>query len=267
MERSGIISLLTDFGNRDGYVAAMKAVILGVNPHARVIDISHEVEPQSIKAGAFLLFSQSRFFPAGTVHVAVIDPGVGTNRRLLAVQAAEQFYLAPDNGLLDFCIEAGITQAVEITNESFWRQPVSMTFHGRDILAPVAAHLSLGKPLQDFGALVELSRRLPVMKFKMSAREILGQVVYVDHFGNLITNISLQLLREFAGDDDLEIDIEGKVIGPLRSTYGSAGVGAPAAVIGGFDRLEIGVNQGNAATFFGVRIGDSIKVCKRNEAT
>jgi len=263
MKPSGIISLLTDFGNRDGYVAAMKAVILGVNPHARVIDISHEVEPQSIKAGAFLLFSQSRFFPAGTVHVAVIDPGVGTNRRLLAVQAAEQFYLAPDNGLLDFCIEAGITQAVEITNESFWRQPVSMTFHGRDILAPVAAHLSLGKSLVEIGKNAEFVRRIPAAKLNLSAREIVGQVVYIDRFGNLITNILSQVLREFAGGDDLEIYFDEKMSCLFRPTYASVGVGAPVAVIGGFDRLEIGVNQGNAATFFGSRIGHAIKVCKK----
>lgn len=267
MKPSGIISLLTDFGNRDGYVAAMKAVILGINPRAALIDLSHEIEPQNIQAGAFLLSSQSRFFPAGTVHVAVVDPGVGTNRRLVAVQAAEQIYVAPDNGLLDFCIELGVSEAVEITNQALWRQPVSMTFHGRDILAPVAAHLSLGKPLQEIGSVVELSRRLPAMRFKMSAREILGQVVYIDRFGNLITNISSQVLRQFAGGDDLEIYIDEKMSCSLKPAYASVSVGAPVAVFGGFDRLEIGVNQGNASTFFGARIGDSIKVCKRNEAT
>jgi len=263
MKPSGIISLLTDFGNRDGYVAAMKAVILRINPRATLIDLSHEIEPQNVQAGAFLLSSQSRFFPAGTIHVAVIDPGVGTKRRLLAVQATEQFYLAPDNGLLDFCIELGIKRAVEITNHALWRQPVSNTFHGRDILAPVAAHLSLGKPLQDFGIKAELVRRLPALKFSLSEREILGQIVYIDRFGNLITNISSQVLREFAGEDDVEINIEGKMIGPLLSTYGSAGVGAPVAVIGGFDRLEIGVNEGDASIFFGARIGDAITVCKK----
>ncbi len=267
MKPSGIISLLTDFGNRDGYVAAMKAVILGINPRATLIDLSHEIEPQNIQAGAFLLSTQSRFFSEGTVHVALIDPGVGTNRRLLAVQAAEQFYLAPDNGLLDFCIELGISQAIEITNKAYWRQPVSNTFHGRDILAPVAAHLSLGKPLQDFGIKAELVRRLPAPEFSVSVREILGQVVYIDRFGNLITNISSQVLREFTGNDDLEIFVDEKTSCSLKPTYASVGVGAPVAVIGGFDRLEIGVNQGNASVSFGARIGDSIKVCKRNEAT
>jgi hypothetical protein len=263
MKPSGIISLLTDFGDRDGYVAAMKAVILGINPRAALIDLSHEIEPQNIQAGAFLLSTQSRFFPPGTIHVAVVDPGVGTNRRLLAVQAAEQFYLAPDNGLLDFCIELGIKQAVEITNESLWRQPVSNTFHGRDILAPVAAHLSLGQPLQEIGTSVEFVRRLPAPKYSLSARAISGQIVYIDRFGNLITNISLHLLREFAGDHELEIDLQRKGIGPLRSTYGSVDAGAPVAVIGGFDRLEIGVNQGNASIFFGAQIGDAVTIRKK----
>jgi len=267
MKPSGIISLLTDFGNRDGYVAAMKAVILGINPRATLIDLSHEIEPQNIQAGAFLLSTQNRFFPAGTVHVAVIDPGVGTKRRLLAVQAEEQFYLAPDNGLLDFCIELGISETVEIANREHWRQPVSLTFHGRDILAPVAAHLSLDKPLEEIGNKVELMRRLPEMKFKISTREILGQVVYIDHFGNLITNISSRVLREFAGGDDLVIYFDEKMSCPFRPTYASVGAGAPVAVIGGFDRLEIGVNHGNASIIFGARIGDAIKVCKRNEAT
>lgn len=263
MKRSGIISLLTDFGNRDGYVAAMKAVILRINPLAHLIDLSHDIEPQNVQAGAFLLSSHTKFFPSGTVHLAVVDPGVGTKRRLLAVETGEQIYVAPDNGLLDFCLEQGVSQAVEITEEELWRQPVAATFHGRDILAPVAAHLSAGLPLERVGKPAPLAPRLPRLACLVSADEITGQVTYVDHFGNLITNIPARYLREFGGAGDLEIFLENHVVGALTCTYADVESGAVAAMVGGFDFLEIGINRGSAALYFAARIGAPVMVRKK----
>lgn len=264
MKRSGIISLLTDFGTRDGYVAAIKAVILEINPLAHLIDMSHDIEPQDVRAGAFLLSAHCKFFPAGSVHLAVIDPGVGTDRRLVALQAGDQIYVGPDNGLLDFCIELGIKQAVEITNQALWHQPVSMTFHGRDILAPVASHLSLGKPFQEIGTHIGIERRLPVVSCKVSREEIFGQVVYVDRFGNLITNISSRMLRELGGGEHLEVSLDGKNAGTLRSTYASVPAGSTVAVVGGFDRLEIALNGGDACSAFGAGVGASVAVQKKS---
>jgi hypothetical protein len=213
------------------------------------------------------LSSHAKFFPAGTVHLAVVDPGVGTGRRLLAVHSEEQIYVAPDNGLLDFCIERGVSLAVEITNRNLWRQPASMTFHGRDILAPVAAHLSLGMSLKEAGEPIEMARRLPKPICSVSAEEIVGQVVYVDRFGNLITNVSAGMLREFNSSGNFAIYLGKHHVGTLQSTYGVVDSGCAVAVVGGFDLLEIGVNGGSARRHFNVGVGAMVIVRKNDEAT
>ena len=264
MKPSGIISLLTDFGHADGYVAAMKAVILSINPQARVIDISHDVAPQNVQAAAFLLSRHSRFFPTGTVHVAVVDPGVGTERRLLAVEAGEQIYLAPDNGLLDFCLELRLANAVVISNSRLWRSTVSTTFHGRDILAPVAAHLSAGVPLAQVGEAAKLVKRLPANVCSVTSDAIHGKVVYVDRFGNLITNIRAADLAEVKKFSELEIFLENHEIGELKLTYADAPLGSPVAVIGSFEVLEISVNGCSAADHFRMSYGATVVVTKKH---
>ena len=263
MKPSGIISLLTDFGNADGYVAAMKAVILTIHPQARLIDISHDVAPQDVQAGAFLLSSHSKFFPAGTVHLAVVDPGVGTARRLLAVQAGEQIYLAPDNGLLDFCIDLSADQTVEINNKNLWRHSVAKTFHGRDILSPVAAHISAGMPLSQVGSPTKLVRRMSKPVCSMSDKEIIGQVVYIDRFGNLITNLPARYLHELGNAANFEIYLEEYLIGALCSTYADVEEGTAVAVVGGFDLLEIGINGGSAVKHFRAGVGAVVTVRKK----
>ena len=260
MHRSGIISLLTDFGTRDGYVAAMKAVVLGIHPAARLVDVSHDVEPQDVQSGAFLLCHHSRLFPPGTAHLAVVDPGVGTARRLLAVQSGEQIYLAPDNGLLDFCLDSEVRSAVEITDSRFWRCPVAPTFHGRDILAPVAAYVAAGLPLGELGPATTLERRLPRWSASFDPEGVVGQVVYVDSFGNLITNITSSNLGAVGPASDLEVSLEDKVIGAVNPTYGTARPGAVVAVVGGFDRLEIALFRGSASVHFGVGLGAKVMV-------
>ncbi|MCI0696428.1 SAM-dependent chlorinase/fluorinase [candidate division KSB1 bacterium] len=260
MQRSGIITLLTDFGQRDGYVAAMKGVMLGLDPAAKLIDISHEVEPQNVAAGAFILESHFRYFPAGTVHLAVIDPGVGSPRAALACYAGGHFFVAPDNGLLDFCLGFSDLQAVRLAQKKFWRETISSTFHGRDIFAPVAAHLARGEPLHHLGESFVLQRKLPPLLCQIKGKVLQGQIAYTDRFGNLISNISEQQLREFAKNQTVTITLAGHLIGSLNKTYAEVPPNAPIALIGSFGFLEIGVNLGNAQLRFGARRGTPIAI-------
>jgi hypothetical protein len=260
MPRSEIITLLTDFGQQDGYVAAMKGIVLGLQPTANLIDICHEVEPQNVYAGAFLLQRHYRYFPAGTVHVAVVDPGVGSERAALACYAGGHFFVAPDNGLLDFCLALPERQVVRLTKKEFWRKTVSATFHGRDIFAPVAAHLSRGEPLFNLGEPFKLQRRLPLFECRIEGKTLCGQVVYIDRFGNLISNISEQRLREFSRDQPVTIALAGHLIGGLCKTYSDVSPHYPLASIGSFGFLEIGVNLGNAKRRFNGKLGAPIRV-------
>lgn len=260
MQRSGIITLLTDFGQGDGYVAAMKGVMLGIHSAVKLIDISHEVEPQNVPAGAFILEAHFRYFPAGTVHVAVIDPGVGSARAALACHAGGHFFVAPDNGLLDFCCDFSDSQTVRLTQKKFWRETISSTFHGRDIFAPVAAHLARGESLHNLGESFVLQRKLLPLPCQIEGKVLQGQIAYIDRFGNLISNISEQRLREFSQRQPVTVTLGGHLIGGLSKTYAEVPPHAPIALIGSFGFLEIGVNLGNAQLRFGARRGAPITV-------
>jgi hypothetical protein len=260
MQRSGIITLLTDFGQQDGYVAAMKGVMLGLHSAVKLIDISHEVEPQNVSAGAFILAAHYRYFPAGTVHLAVIDPGVGSERAALACYAGGHFFVAPDNGLLDFCCDFSDLQAARLTHKEFWRETVASTFHGRDIFAPVAAHLSRGEPLPNLGVPFDLQRKLPPLRCDVEGNVLRGQVVYIDRFGNLISNISARQLQTFTQNQPVTVALAGYLIGGLCQTYAEVQPHAPVALIGSFGFLEIGVNLGNAQLRFGAERGTPITI-------
>ncbi len=260
MQRSGIITLLTDFGQMDGYVAAMKGVMLGLDPAVKLVDISHEIEPQNVPAGAFILEAHFRYFPAGTVHLAVIDPGVGSERAALACYAGGHFFVAPDNGLLDFCLSFSDLQAVRLTQKKFWRETISSTFHGRDIFAPVAAHLAHGESLHHLGEPFVLQRKLPPLKCSIEEKVLHGQIAYIDRFGNLISNISEQQLREFAKNQPVTVALAGLLIGGLSKAYAEVPPNAPVALIGSFGFLEIGVNLGNAQLRFGAQRGTPIAI-------
>jgi S-adenosyl-L-methionine hydrolase (adenosine-forming) len=260
MQRSGIITLLTDFGQRDGYVAAMKGVMLGLDPAAKLVDISHEVEPQNVAAGTFILESHFRYFPAGTVHVAVVDPGVGSERAALACYGDGHFFVAPDNGLLDFCRSFSDLQTVRLTQKKFWRETISSTFHGRDIFAPVAAHLARGEPLPHLGEPFVLQRKLPPLQCQIEGKVLQGQIAYIDRFGNLISNISEQHLHEFANNQTITITLAAHLIGSLSKTYADVPPDAPIALISSFGFLEIGVNLGNAQMHFGAQRGTPIAI-------
>lgn len=254
-----MITLCSDFGLQDGYVAAMKGVILSILPDATLVDISHEIEPQAIAQGAFVLESTCRFFPAGTVHLAVVDPGVGTARRPIAVRTARCTYIAPDNGLLALVLrEEPALQAVTLSNPAYRRPDVSHTFHGRDIFAPAAAHLAAGVPLaafgEDAGALVPLPLPEPQVR---ADGAIEGHILHIDRFGNLVSDIPATLL---AGRLDFYVRVNGLTVHGLSATYADVPVGAALALIGSHGRLEIAVRNGSARERSGAALGAGVIV-------
>ncbi|MBI9074285.1 MAG: SAM-dependent chlorinase/fluorinase [Desulfatibacillum sp.] len=248
----GIITLLTDFGLTDEYVGVMKGVILGINPGAKIVDLTHHVPAQSIRAASFILKTSYDYFPAGTVHVAVVDPHVGSERKILAVKMRDHYFLSPDNGLLVPLLEdAQDPLIVSIANHELCLPFISHTFHGRDIFAPVAAHLSLGLDLEKLGPSLPFE---DIQKFEQSREEqkdelLLGQVVWADHFGNLLTTVSqagLKIFTQGRSLDDLSIEINGHKISGIVDTYVQAHPGSLVALIGSRGFLEIAVSMGNA---------------------
>ena len=188
-----IVALLTDFGVSDGYVGIMKGVILGIAPETALVDISHDIPPQGIRAGAFVLKAASPYFPPGTIFVAVVDPGVGSERRIIAVRTPRAFYVGPDNGVLSWALQReDVQETINVTESGYWLPDVSRTFHGRDIFAPVAAHLAAGLPISRLGERIEDPVILPLPAPHLESDQVVrGEVIYVDRFGNLITDIQL----------------------------------------------------------------------------
>lgn len=252
-----LITLLTDFGTRDYFVAAMKGVISSINTQAAIIDITHEIEPQGIGAAAFTLQACYRDFPRGTIHVAVVDPGVGSARRAILVETNEYFFVAPDNGLLSFVFQTEKDFRVfEITNKDFSRRPVSRTFHGRDVFAPVAAHLATGIPSQAFGAeirdFVSFAEKTPK---EIAGNLIEASILHVDRFGNLITN-----LRQSDAPDRFSVEINGSEIIGLKDFYAEAGREEIFMIWGSAGFLEIAANQTSAANLLAACAGQKVFV-------
>jgi S-adenosylmethionine hydrolase len=253
-----IITLTTDFGVADWFVGTMKGVLLGLQPRAVLVDITHEIPAGDIRAGAFALAASHRFFPRGTVHVAVVDPGVGSRRQAIAVQTMNCVFVGPDNGVLSLALEREKVRAVhQITNEQLFLHPVSNTFHGRDVFAPVAANLSKGLPLGKLGApikeFVKLSRSEP----QRSANSIKGEIVYIDRFGNAISNIGNATLTSLA-EASCEILVKGKRLCALGRFYQAVPHGDPVAVPGSSGFLELAVNGGSAARKFNLKVADAV---------
>ena len=238
-----IITLLTDFGSQDYFVGAMKGVILSRNCNAQIVDITHEIPPQDIEAGAFTLFAAYKTFPAGTIHVAVVDPGVGSERRPIIVSANDQFFVGPDNGLLTYiCDREPSHRIVHVTSERFFRPSVSSTFHGRDVFAPVAAALSNGVALEDFGAEIDDAVRLPSL-------DTPPRIIHIDRFGNCVTNITRA---------EKSVVINGRTISEFRQFYGEGDHQSLFAIMGSAGFLEISVNGGSAAKVLGAKRGDAV---------
>lgn len=254
-----LITLTTDFGNDSPYVAAMKGVILSLNPAVSLIDLSHDIPPQDVRHAAYFLAEAVPYFPAGCIHVIVIDPGVGTERRLLCAEVAGQRLLVPDNGCWTFLPGADKAKPViHLTKPPFWRPTVSSTFHGRDILAPTAGHLSLGVPAADLGVPVSDWIRLQEPRPTRTANMLVGEVVFIDHFGNLITNIPGADYQALAGKGRIHVD-RHEVHRQVR-TYGEAQKGTLVALVSSFGRLEIAEVEGNARKRLNVGVGARVTV-------
>jgi len=263
-EESRIVTLMTDFGLADGYVASMKGVILGIFPAAVLVDVTHLAPPQDVCVGAFLLATVYRYFPAGTVHLAVVDPGVGTQRRGLLVKTADYYFVGPDNGLFSWVLqdESG-WQAYSLDNPRYWRSEVSSTFHGRDIFAPVAGHLLCGVPAEAFGAAcTPISAEWS--KVGRSENRLSGRVIHVDHFGNIITSLRGRDVQRLIGGQSFLLSIGRHSVTRFITTYAEAEADEPAALVGSAGFLEIAVNRGNAADLLQVKPGETVVLMCRN---
>lgn len=257
---SQVITLTSDFGLQDHYVSAMKAVILGISPQARLIDISHDIPPQDIMAGAWVTRNSAFLFPPNTVHLVVVDPGVGTDRRAIVLKVGDQYFVGPDNGIFSLLYAEFECKAFHLNNSKYWRETQSRTFHGRDIFAPVAAHLSNGVEPEKLGEeikdLVQYHWAVPIG----DKDGLQGWIVHIDRFGNLVSNISEKLLEEKVGRRKVKVYIGNTIIDHMVNTFGDVEEGDPAAFIGSSGMLEIGVNKGNAAKLFGVYKGAQISL-------
>lgn len=253
------ITLLTDFGTKDGYVAQMKGVIASITD-ARVIDITHEVSPQNVREGAFVLWTTAPFFPVGTVHIAVVDPGVGTQRKGLIIATKKQVLVGPDNGLLlPTAHLLGDFTVYEITNPKYMIHPLSRTFHGRDIFAPVGAYIARGVAFQDIGTITTHYVDLRFAVGEHRGDRLVGKILYIDRFGNLITNIPEEILpKETAGKTfSLVVGERRWEHLPFVEAYGFVQPGVVLLTVGSSHFLEIGVNKGSAAQTLGLNVDDT----------
>ncbi|HKW86808.1 MAG TPA: SAM-dependent chlorinase/fluorinase [Nitrospiraceae bacterium] len=261
-----VITLLTDFGDRDYFVASMKGVMFGINPQVRIVDLSHQVTPHQVEEAAYLLKSSYRYFPDGTVHVAVVDPGVGSARRPLLVTTSRYYFLAPDNGLLTYVYQEELSVEVrQIENKQYRLDSEGATFDGRDLFAPAAAWLTKGQPPGSFGRLIRDYVKLPIHEPSWEGKSLIGRIVYVDRFGNLISNVTPLHLKEVQGvtkksNSELTIRVGGAVIQGLVTAYAQGDALAPHALINSNGQVEIFIKEGSVAEYLKCRRGDRIAV-------
>jgi S-adenosylmethionine hydrolase len=259
---TAVITLTTDFGARDPYVAEMKAVILGLNPTVRFIDVSHEVAAHDVIEGALAVQAIAAVCPEGTIHVAVVDPGVGTRRRGLVVAAAGQLFVGPDNGLFTPVLAGSDWRAFELRSAEYRRSQVSATFHGRDVFAPAAAHLARGIAPASFGPPVTDPVRIALAATREVGGEVRGRVIHVDRFGNLVTSIDSETVERLSrGSGVLTVRIGGRRM-PVVRTYGDLSMGGAGALAGSHGRLEIAVREGSAATRLRARRGTMVRLSR-----
>jgi S-adenosylmethionine hydrolase len=252
-----VITLTTDFGLRDGFVGSIKGTILGLVPEIQIVDISHDIEPHNINGAAFILQMCRKFFPAGTIHIVVVDPGVGSQRRILCVSAARQFFLAPDNGVLKYVFhECPDARVVSVTERKYFLKEVSQTFHGRDIFAPSAAHLASGVKMAALGPPVDDYERGKIPQVRVGEKSIEGEVIYVDRFGNLITNLTLSLLESSRRISSIRI--KDRVVKGLSDSYASVGKMELVALIGSSGGIEIAASQASAKALLCCSEGESV---------
>ena len=276
-----VITLTTDFGASDEYVGVMKGVILSILPGAQLVDLTHDIPAQDVRRASLALCAAFPFFPPGTVHLAVVDPGVGTERRAIAVSTPGATLVGPDNGLFTYLLsEVEHWKAVELTNPEFWLPKVSATFHGRDVFAPVAAHLARGTKLEELGRLVTELVSLPLPQLAFAPNRITGEVLYADRFGNLVTSIGRLCWQkdhlvltgafgqippapvEFAAGET-EVEMGGQSLRGISHTYGDARESIPKVLVSSSGFLEVAVPQGSAAEALGISWGEPVTLWLR----
>ena len=257
-----IITLTTDFGLRDPYVAEMKAVILKVCPATIIVDITHQIEKFNIRMGAYILAAAASYFPEGTIHIVVVDPGVGTKRRAILIQTKQSYYIGPDNGVLTLAAKnQGIKHIYRIENPRFMLPRISNTFHGRDVFAPAAAHLANGISPSEFGP--EIHKIVTPRFAKITKREntLTGEVIHIDGFGNVITNLREKDLESMRVKSMVNLKLKNvRLKLKLCKAYSEVGAQKPLAIIGSHNFLEISINQGNAAETFKTKVGGKITI-------
>jgi len=283
MSTRPIITLTTDFGVADGYVGTMKGVMLDIAPHAQLVDITHEIAPQNVRQTAYVLYTGCPFFPPQTVHLVVVDPGVGSPRRPIAARSAWGLFVGPDNGVFSYVLAAGDVaqgagnEVVELADPRYRLSQVSQTFHGRDIFAPAAAHLAAGVPLEELGPPVSDPVLLPLPRLELGRHVLRGEVLHADHFGNVITSIGRLLWVQ--GDLVLEpvfqetvgpkirfeagnalVTVGGREVAGLRRTYADAEHGQLLALVGSEGHLEIAVREGRGADELSLKPGDPVEL-------
>ena len=261
MAKQSLVTLLTDFGTSDPYVAAMKGDLLRRCPRAQIVDISHDIPPHNVLVGAVVLAEAARHFPPETLHVVVVDPGVGTDRRILAAQCGEQMFLLPDNGVITMVADAAPIEELVVVRNTDVLGGVSMTFHGRDVFAPLAAQILNGLALHRLGPQPDSYRQLEIPVPVRSGDAVVGQVIYVDRFGNLVSNITWRDV-EYIWQDPATVRVSclGRDLGPLQGTYGFAAEGELLALVNSMGRIEVAVNRGRACDALDAGVGTEVRL-------
>jgi len=255
-----IVTLTTDFGSGSAYIAQMKGVILSIHRDVVLVDVTHDIPPQAVRHGALTLDDACWRFPPGSIHVAVVDPGVGTDRAILLAEIEGHWFIAPDNGLLSLASFGRASQFRRLTNARFWLPDVSATFHGRDIMAPAAAHLAAGAPPAEFGPVVPAPLQLDWPRPEFVGKECRGEVLIVDSFGNVVTNITANELARFGRSGELEVQIGATCVRGIVQSYAERPPGTIVALVGSSGRLEIAVVNGHAARELGGEFGMRVSV-------
>jgi S-adenosylmethionine hydrolase len=257
-----IVVLMTDFGLKSSYVAQMKGAMLSINPNLNIVDLTHGISPQNIKEAAFVIGGSYKFFPKNTIFVCVVDPEVGMLRKIILLKADGFYFIAPDNGLLTLVLEKEKEKEIfSLENDKYFLEKISPTFHGRDIFAPVAAYLSLGTELNEFGPIMQDINKMKLKELIVTEKEIQGEIIFMDRFGNAVTNIEGDYLLEKNIDfTSLVIKFKGYYVIGISKSYSEKGIGELLALIGSNGYLEIAINKGSAEEECGIKVGDKVKL-------
>ncbi|MBN1292087.1 MAG: SAM-dependent chlorinase/fluorinase [Candidatus Latescibacteria bacterium] len=261
MIMSGLVTLTTDFGTKDPYAGIIRGMVYTTNLNAKIIDITHDIPPHDVVSAAFTIVRAYEFFPTGTVHIAIVDPKVGSKRKNIAVKTDRYIFIGPDNGI--FSLVLGDDDAIEIreiVNPTFLQDKISSTFHGRDIYAPCAGHLSAGRDFSEIGPVLNRLKKLVYPQPEQNGNILKGEIVSIDSFGNLISNISIHAFNTFAGKRKIEVSFAAERFRKIMDHYSQAQKGTPLVLFGASGYLEISMNEGNAASYFMTSIGSTVTV-------